>query len=705
MFPENCKDNRIIVTTSVHSIARDYSSGSYYVYPMQYLGEGNSEKLFWKKVLSPRSRIPSGPEGDRSRIILSKCDGSPMALISAGNYLRREDNRHPHLSEDLCKAVCKELDNIVASEVAAFCEIKRMFVQCYNSLTDYDHKNCLLYLSIYPRGHEINSKGFSRRLKAEQLVDGDALRCWKKLIDNSMIEPAPIRKQYNDGKRCKVQGMMMEFVIHKSVSRNLVTLIEEGDVRRNKPDKKVRRLSVHSSSSTGEGSKLIPEEIELSTVRSLTIFKTKHPAETYVSGVDFKSCKMMRVLDLEGCKGLNSSSGVLDAICGLLLLKYLNLKNTDIDKLPTKVKNLKRLEMLDIRHTRVEILPVEVIMLPELAQLVGKFELPRLSDTETEALTKFLKEKSKLHTLGGIVIQKMKGVDIVIRNARKLKKLKICGNNKHTAPPATSAPQRILGFRAFRGFFRKFNPLLVAPNGSSTNPPLPSARPTSTNLVAESRRTAGVLVSFLLERFMDLESLSIGSSAISKAFLASDLKAAPSVISSIKLRGPLTSLPARPLKNLRNLNKLHLFSTGLGSKQLVEALQSLDRLEYLKLGEEDRRGSWEGDFCVQGGGFPALRELCFAGPNQYPRLKIAQDAMSLLSSLQLLCPNLGAADTIQHLQYHPNPLTRVEGMEHLQYLDEIILYHTADVPTVNAWKNAARMHTNMPCVKKQPEPA
>ena len=39
VFPENRKGSRIIVTTSVHSIARVYSSGNYYVYPMQCLGK------------------------------------------------------------------------------------------------------------------------------------------------------------------------------------------------------------------------------------------------------------------------------------------------------------------------------------------------------------------------------------------------------------------------------------------------------------------------------------------------------------------------------------------------------------------------------------------------------------------------------------------------------------------------------------------
>ncbi|KAM3215305.1 hypothetical protein ACQJBY_067349 [Aegilops geniculata] len=759
VFPENLKGSRIIVTTTVHSIAEAYSSGYYYVYPMQCLGEADSKELFWNKVFGHASRPPNRPEQERSETILSKCDGLPLALISAGKYLSSEP-RKSHLSEETYQGVCQELDNIVASAHIAFDEMKTMFVQCYNNLTDDDHKNCLLYLSIYPRGNEINSKNVVRRLEAEQLVKGDALKCWNRLIDNSMIEPAPIRSYHNVAKKCKVQGMMMEFAIHKAVSRNLVTLVEEGDVRRNKPDKKVRRLSVRSSSSTREQSKVIPYEIELSTVRSLTIHKSKHPAETYVNSVDFKTCKLMRVLDLEGCKGLNRSSSVLVGICDLLFLNYLSLKNTDVDELPTEMQNLVRLVTLDIRQTMVMMLPVEIIMLPNLALLYGEFELPPLAGTQKEKVTEFLKEESKLQTLAGIIIKNTGSFEIVIQHATKLKKVKVCGlrdtyaasastpvpsqlgtNNTAVAAatdqrtpvqksttwfvkknvaayaPRTPEPKSTFGIGACFGFGRmdrhtSNGRFVNAPNERSADQ-VPRATQ-SADLVPRGELVK-VLLSSLQERSTSLDSICIDSGIVSNHFIASNPK--PCIVRSIKLRGPLRNLTPGKLNDLCNLKKLHLSLTRLSSKQLVEALQELDHLERLKLTEEDTSGSWDGIFSVPSGGFSALRVLCFEGSKKYPYVKIAENAMSLLASLQLLClqsppPTMGAeatqlprplteAETMEH----EHPLTRVQGIKHLECLDEVMLHHSADDATVRAWKEAATKHTNMPCVKKLPAPA
>ncbi|XP_044390703.1 disease resistance protein RGA4 isoform X2 [Triticum aestivum] len=727
VFPENNKGSRVIVTTSVHSIARDYSSGCYYVYPMQCLSEANSESLFWKKVLAPNTRGPTVPEVERSKIILAKCDGLPLALVSACNYPCRA-HKDQSLCEDRYRGMCHELDNIVASNEIDFDDMKRMFVQCYNNLTDYDHKNCLLYLSIYPRGHEINSKSAVRKLKGEELVAGDALKCWKRLIDNSLIEPAPIRNNCSVAKRCKVQGMMREFTINKSISRNLVTLVEGDEVRRIQPHRTVRRLSVRSSSSNEGGSNLIPHEIEtkMSTVRSLTVFTSNHPGETYVNDINFRSCKMMRVLDLEGCKGLSST--VVDVICELLFLNYLSLRKTDVNELPTKMKKLERLETLDIRQTRVAILPVEVIMMKDLARLFGEFQLPALADAEKEALTNFLKQYSKLHTLAGIVINNTQGFEI-IQHAKNLKKVRICGNkddsfaasaptgskltsflskkkNKNTDVAATSAPISPPSVRRdktpfWSGIFSKaakptskacyINNKLVEQTPPSTRPNGEWVAGAATQ--RESKRakiSPGVLASLvfsLQKRSTALHSISIDSAGISNFFLASNSK--PRIAKSIKLRGPLTSLTPGTLKDLRNLRKLHLIETGLSSQILVEALQSLECLEYLKLGEEDRSGAWNGDFSVQSGGFSALRDLCFEGAKQYPRLKIAQGAMHVLTSLQLLCEK-------------SPPLMGVDGIEHLTCLDEVILHYSADDATVQAWKEAASEHTNKPCVKKQP---
>jgi hypothetical protein len=437
-FRENVMDSRIIVTTSVPSIPWDCSSGSY-VYTMQGLDKENSRTLFQKMFL--RKAGYSAQEHysmvcNDVDIIIDKCDGLPIALISAANVLHGK-GRYPKTGD--FKQVNQELGNILVCNESDFerykkkngndtasVDLRRAFVEPYENLLNNGEKDCLLYLSIFPCGHQINSKSLVRKLIAEglgpgdphimedsELVVGDARECLRMLMDQHMIEPVPIRSNCNAAKTCQVHSIMLQFTIKKAVSRNLVSLIQKDKSLHNRAGH-VRRLTIQSSS----GCSKHPERMDLSVLRSLAIFESEI--------VNFKECKLVRVLDLEGCRGLTPLD--LDKICGLLFLKYLSLKKTNIQELPGNVKNLLCLETLDTRDTVVIKLPVEVIMLPRLAYLFGQFELTNVHPRNKKISKFFSEKKSQLHTLGGISVNGIEGLEIVvlvIQHATKLKKVKL----------------------------------------------------------------------------------------------------------------------------------------------------------------------------------------------------------------------------------------------------------------------------------------
>jgi hypothetical protein len=61
----------------------------------------------------------------------------------------------------------------------------------------------------------------------------------------------------------------------------------------------------------------------------------------------------LNVMDLGGCVGILNRSH-LRRICEQFpMLKYLNLRNTDVDHLPHQLQELRLLETLDIRQTNI----------------------------------------------------------------------------------------------------------------------------------------------------------------------------------------------------------------------------------------------------------------------------------------------------------------------------------------------------------------
>lgn len=672
------------MTTSVHSVSTACSSGSY-VYRMQCLGQDESQDLFWRKVYGYQSNRPRGSLDEGSKSIFSKCDGLPLALSSVAKYLGANADR---LERCDCEDMGRDLGTrYLSGDHDVFREMRRSLVQCCHRLPDYDHRACLLYLSVFPRAHHIKNKSLVRRLMAEGLVATaqHGSKCVNMLVDNCIVDAMQFSSDSRDAKRCRVHGIVLEYIIHMSVSKNIVTLIQdEGMQRVDSAVARVRRLSIQPSNQ-GTCAE-IPTGISLSDVRSLTIFN---------SISNFRSCEMLRLLDLEGCTWVANDSQSLDGIGGLFLLKYLSLRNTGVKRLPTQMEKLQRLETLDIRDTETEVkkLPLEVIMLPKLAYLFGKFELPDVPKV-TNTVLDFLTKKSELHTLAGFdVPSRTRGLEQLILQAPKLKKVKVWCNDNSAGVPMSGSPALVLASSSGSGSGsascpgRQLKRKIYTLHSSKTK----EQQTLNQNLTIHRADESGTgnISSILLPKkcLTSLESVSIDSSALCKGFLCS--LEGTCKISSIKLRGKLDCLPdSTRLHFLDKINKLQLFSTGLSSEDW-SALQMLAGLEYLKLVEDDDRFC-NGIFNVKKNGFQSLKRLCIEAPS-IPRLQFMEGSMGFLISLHLLCP--GSAETELAAE-------TIEGFSHLTRLNEVVLHASASEGAMQAWEEVANRHPKWPSVVK-----
>jgi len=608
--------SRIIVTTSIRSVAAICRPGSHII-RMQGLDHSDSEKLFVRTF--GRQLNPTPAQEHAFPSILHQCGGLPMAVISLANYLRGEGPKN--LTERMAK-----VGSHLAGGPGSIEGMNRAFIKDYNSLPDSVHRTCLLYLSTFPTGHLIKRKSLIRRWIAEGLVVGDgghtaeevADDCFDNLIDRNIIEPVSIGIN-SMVKSCRVNDFLHLCIVNRSVSKNFVTMI-----RQDQPylsggaSPVVRRLSVHGGTIK---SRKVAMEMGLNRVRSLTISR----------GVtlDFRACRLLRVLDLEGCNQIGD--GVLTVICTLVLLKYLGLRDTNVCKIPSAIRNLSGLETLDMRKTQVDLsnrettaveLPIDVFMFPRLSHLFGRFQLPQRIKNRKKRRTvwRFLSEESMLHTLSGFVMTGADDFDSsILLHMRRLKKLKIW---------------------------------------------MP-------------RYTDSYLQDYLKSNNNALESFSMDFDDTPLWFMVT--KFSCPMLSSIKLRGRLGMGLHNFIRSPANsLTELQLSHTGLPLEEL-STLQKLHRLLYLKLAE-DGDGFLGDTFVVQSDGFPSLERLCFEAPT-LPRLHIVEGAMPALTSLHLLCEQPRHLRHMQQIDKKKVATSeiieysnQVWGIEYLKSLNDLVVH-------------------------------
>jgi disease resistance protein RPM1 len=104
-------------------------------------------------------------------------------------------------------------------------------------------------------------------------------------------------------------------------------------------------------------------------------------------------------------------------------LKYLSLRHTDIEEIPSKISRLESLEVLDIRETSIKILPETVDKLQRMEHLLAGSKNNRHALKLTEGITKMM----SLQTLSGVEICAGFSMELLraLQNLTNLKKFTI----------------------------------------------------------------------------------------------------------------------------------------------------------------------------------------------------------------------------------------------------------------------------------------
>ncbi|KAM3336727.1 hypothetical protein ACQJBY_030634 [Aegilops geniculata] len=611
---ENVKGT-VFVTTTIQEVANNCSQCiNGYVYKLSPLDGNESVNLFKKECFSG--------DPDYAADVLKKCDGLPLAIVNVANYLQSEGG----WTSEGCKAACRELGALLVQEDE--CKLPGMqwvLMNKYTGLPGHAIRSCLLYFCMYKQNIAALPKRNSliRRWQAEGFVDGKTgCKYLKTLINHNIIQSMEVNTN-GTTKRCRPPGMMAEYISQISMSENFAALVSDLVETRNT---RIRRLYFDSNSAEDER---ITSGMDLSIVLTLVISGIGSEAI-----LNFEKYELLAVLDLKECTNLDDNH--VKYICKLLLLKYLSLGKT-IGKIPRDIGQLKLLETLEMRTTETVKVYREVLQLPNLKHLIGKFELNynppvEVKISKDERLKKFLSNKSVLETVTTYVSRTAKGFPEVMLHMSQLRKVKIfCtgGADDNDKEVLTTAIKKFI----HRGTDNV--------NGGQSH------------------------------------SLSIDFHKCTS--IVQEILAGPGSLTSLKLRGDWRPfLGANPdFTKISGITKLCLSSTYLSGNEALAGLTDLIALEYLKLYEQEL-----GSLTIQPGTFQRLTGLCLVGDKSLYRITILPGALPRLVSLHLICEVIDK---------------RVQLLNgSLERLREIALHSGVTPEIKEAWKKAAKVHPNRP---------
>ncbi|XP_044947298.1 disease resistance protein Pik-2-like [Hordeum vulgare subsp. vulgare] len=379
-LPSNNMGSRIIVTTRTNTLAKATSNAcDYYIHRMEVLDRVESKQLFMSKTFGSMSE-DSFPDDlkDDMEVILKKCGGLPLAIISIASLLSSYNNSER-----------KKMWEIVGRSIGSQMESNPTLEGMRQILTlSYDHlphhlKACMMYLCIFPEDYVIYKDRLLKRWIAEGLIPEKrgmtqmelAEECFSELMSRSMIDQASdiiTTYQWRE-ETCRVHDIMLEVMVSKSLESNFVSLV--GGQYEGMAYDRIRRLTIHggveaiqeSSSkkrAPHRGTRNGIKGMNMQHVRSLSIFDTEAPKLL----ARLEEFTLLRVLDLEDCKGLEEK--YMKHICRMYLLRFLSLKGTDIKDIPERIGDLEHLHTLDVRQTRLKGLPETVTKLEKLEHLL-----------------------------------------------------------------------------------------------------------------------------------------------------------------------------------------------------------------------------------------------------------------------------------------------------------------------------------------------
>jgi hypothetical protein len=311
--------------------------------------------------------------------ILERCvrvDNKKMFLrtLYAYPYVTKEELAR--LKKKLVEAQSRA---VVSKEVKLF---------SYSKLSTH-YKSCLQYLTAFFQEDSISRTSLVRRWVAEDLVAWDegsqsmeeaGERCFEELVFRGFVRPTPPVVPGVKVKSCSMEQSVKDFVKSMAQRENFLggalpthlrhqirirEIAQQEEVRPRQPQQRPRPS--WKNICPRKQQPVVDDDDQDFTAAE----EKRHPMDEMAQLLkNLPEEYRLNVLDLGGCRTLKDHH-LKSIVCKVMWLKYLSIRKTDVTRLPKAINNLRRLETLDVRQTKIQDGDTTCIVLPQLKHLLA----------------------------------------------------------------------------------------------------------------------------------------------------------------------------------------------------------------------------------------------------------------------------------------------------------------------------------------------
>uniref|UniRef100_A0A0D3H5B8 Uncharacterized protein n=1 Tax=Oryza barthii TaxID=65489 RepID=A0A0D3H5B8_9ORYZ len=350
------KCTRFIVTTSSEEVAEVMQTIP--SYKLGGLSEDDCWTLFSEKAFGGRDAIIHSWQTKIGKAIVKRCMGMPILAQSLGLMVQNQD------METWLAAGNDELWELVerhSLETEVFSSFKQIYYNMSLML-----KSCFLYLSVFPRGSDIDKDELIRQWIALDLINSNRHGTLPAFLHGEMFIEALVSISFLQivntslvsEKKCKnppptilkVHSLVYDFLRYIAAD-DIFTL----DCAKS-PNVCVRNQPFRYAVLSNYSWQVTMHEDLIAKAKAAKAAIFRNCEATMPIADIFPILRYSRLLDLSGClfQELPTSIGELKH------LRYLNVSCFRITELPNEMCFLRSLEYLDLSQTCIEVLPLFV---------------------------------------------------------------------------------------------------------------------------------------------------------------------------------------------------------------------------------------------------------------------------------------------------------------------------------------------------------